>query len=114
MRRASPLAATLALVAACASTDDLAAAHQQTAQAQIQQIRSALDVYYVSHFAYPTEAQGLAVLVAERQLPSLPTDPWGRAYAYRLAAGAPEVWSFGRDGTPGGTGADADVTSPTR
>jgi general secretion pathway protein G len=37
-------------------------------------------------------------------------DPWGRRYEYELTSdGTPRVFSLGRDGRPGGTGADADV-----
>ena len=42
------------------------------------------------------------------------TDPWGREYGYELAVeGAPRVWSFGRDGVPGGDD-DVALTEPPR
>lgn len=37
-------------------------------------------------------------------------DPWGRRYEYEIDAdGQPRVRTLGRDGQPGGSGADADV-----
>ncbi len=44
--------------------------------------------------------------------PELPRDPWGRAYYYRPPSterNVPDVYSLGRDGLPGGSGADEDV-----
>ncbi len=40
-----------------------------------------------------------------------PSDPWGRAYNYQPPGEGRElrVWSLGRDGLPGGEGADRDV-----
>ena len=42
---------------------------------------------------------------------SLPSDPWGRAYVYRTPGQKSEfeLFSYGRDGKPGGTGEDADI-----
>ena len=42
----------------------------------------------------------------------LPRDPWGREYRYEPRAAdarEPRVYTLGKDGAPGGTGADADV-----
>jgi general secretion pathway protein G len=38
-------------------------------------------------------------------------DPWGRPYLYGLVSGKPCAVCLGRDGVPGGTGADADLMS---
>ena len=40
-------------------------------------------------------------------------DPWGRPYQYLNPGlkGEIDVWSFGADGQPGGTGHDADIGS---
>ena len=42
---------------------------------------------------------------------SVPLDPWGRAYVYRVpgAKGEFDLFSLGKDGKPGGTGQDADI-----
>ena len=46
-------------------------------------------------------------------LEKLPKDPWGRPYQYLNPGlkGEVDVMSYGADGQPGGTGADADVGS---
>jgi len=44
----------------------------------------------------------------------LPRDPWGHAYHYEpppIGQSWPDVYSLGRDGLPGGKGADEDVHS---
>lgn len=43
---------------------------------------------------------------------TVPRDRWGREFRYappESAYGYPHVWSWGRDGTPGGHGEDADA-----
>ena len=52
---------------------------------------------------------------------TVPLDPWGRKYLYEAPGTAgeyPRVFSYGKDGRPGGEGADADIAtssaSPTR
>ena len=45
---------------------------------------------------------------------AVPMDPWGRPYQYLVPArdgSAFEILSYGRDGRPGGTGEDAEVSS---
>jgi general secretion pathway protein G len=40
-------------------------------------------------------------------------DPWGRPYQYRVPGrnGSFEIFTLGRDNTPGGSGEDQDVTN---
>lgn len=94
------------------------------ARAQIDSFAKALDQYRIDVGRYPTTEQGLMAL--SRQPggepkwagPYLakepPLDPWGRPYEYR-ATSAPgkdfEIMSRGKDGAPGGTGVDADLTN---
>jgi general secretion pathway protein G len=43
----------------------------------------------------------------------LPVDPWGQPYQY-LAPGVHgdfDIFTYGADGSPGGSGADADIGS---
>jgi hypothetical protein len=40
-----------------------------------------------------------------------PVDGWGRALQYRVTGESYELFSYGRDGQPGGTGLDADLYS---
>ena len=56
-------------------------------------------------------------LIREPAVPLLakavPVDPWGNPYQYRQPGehGEYDLWSFGNDGQPGGTGEAADVTN---
>ena len=98
------------------------------ARAQLELFALALDQYRLDNDYYPSTAQGLGAL---RERPAgdpearnwrgpylrkaLPLDPWGRAYVF-VSPGTvnPENYdllSYGRDGQPGGSGEDADVTS---
>jgi len=99
-------------------------AQLQRVRADLQTVSSALNLYKLDNFSYPSTQQGLAALV---QKPSgqpearnwktggyverLPKDPWGREYQYQQPGqhGVFDVFSFGRDGQPGGEGADADL-----
>jgi general secretion pathway protein G len=98
------------------------------AQSDIRAVQTALDLYRLDNFKYPTTEQGLQALVkqpndpsitnyrAEGYLPAMPKDPWNNPYQYASpgADGKPyEVLTFGRDGKPGGDGYDADISSTT-
>ena len=86
---------------------------------------SALDLYKMDNFRYPTTDQGLDALVKKPNDPNLKNwrpdgyvkqlqkDPWGHDYVYVAPGtnGAPyDLYSLGADGQPGGTGADADIS----
>ncbi|HUX73906.1 MAG TPA: type II secretion system major pseudopilin GspG [Steroidobacteraceae bacterium] len=96
------------------------------AASDIRGIETALDMYRLDNFKYPTTEQGLEALVKQPPDPTLtnyrtggylrtlPKDPWGNPYLY--ASPGPdgqdyEITSYGRDGKPGGEGYDADITS---
>src|SRR5690348_9643075 len=93
----------------------------QVARAQIDSLEKALDQYRLDVRHYPSAEQGLDALVARPQgengwsgpylKKAVPLDPWGRAYVYRVpgSKGEFDLYSFGKDGQPGGTGEDADV-----
>jgi general secretion pathway protein G len=93
----------------------------QVAKAQIDAIEKALDQYRLDTRHLPTTEEGLAVLVAKpASAPqwngpylkkAAPSDPWGRPYVYRVPGqkGEFDLFSYGRDGKPGGTGEDADI-----
>jgi general secretion pathway protein G len=93
-------------------------------QAQINAFEKALDTYRLDVGRYPTTEQGLVVLVARPQnepkwngpylQKAIPLDPWGKPYQYKSPGEQGrefELWSFGKDGQPGGTGEAADITS---
>jgi general secretion pathway protein G len=93
----------------------------QVARAQIESLEKALDQYRLDMRRYPSAEEGLAALVAKPQAAdtwqgpylkkAVPTDPWGRAYVYRMPGdkGEFQLLSYGRDGKPGGNGEDADI-----
>ncbi|MGQ0750123.1 MAG: type II secretion system major pseudopilin GspG [Betaproteobacteria bacterium] len=93
----------------------------QVARAQIDAIEKALEQYRLDTRRLPTTEQGLTVLVSRPASepnwngPYLkkvaPSDPWGRPYVYRVPGQKAEfdLFSYGRDGKPGGGGEDADI-----
>jgi general secretion pathway protein G len=98
------------------------------AQADIRAIGTALDLYRLDNFKYPTTEQGLMALVKQPNDPSItnypshgylqtiPKDPWNQPYLY-ASPGADgrdyDVLTYGRDGKPGGNGPDADISNTT-
>jgi len=98
-------------------------AEVKAARAQIDGLEKALDAYRLDVGRYPTTEQGLNALVvqpggvAKWQGPylkkALPPDPWGKPYVYKSpgAHGEFDLSSYGRDGAPGGSGEDADITN---
>lgn len=95
----------------------------KVAQAQIASLEKALAQYRLDTGRFPTSEEGLVALMtrpanaARWEGPYLakavPLDPWGRPYAYRSPGERSDIdlYSFGKDGTPGGTGDNADVTN---
>ena len=96
------------------------------AKSDIAAITAALKLYRLDNQRYPTAEQGLNALVGRPTLPPeppnwkpngylerLPKDPWGNPYQYLNPGlhGEIDVFSFGADGQPGGTGAAADIGS---
>lgn len=91
------------------------------AQADIAQIKSGLDRYYLDAGSYPTTDQGLPALVAAPTggniphdwqgpyLEKIPPDPWGNAYYYQSDGSNYVLKSFGADGVEGGEGKNADI-----
>ena len=84
----------------------------------------AFKLYRLDIGRYPTTEQGVKALVekptsepvpqnwkAGGYLDSIPKDPWGNPYQYANPGTRSEidVYSFGADGKPGGTGNDADI-----
>lgn len=95
------------------------------AKIQIKSLSSALDLYHLDNSSYPTTEQGLEALL---QVPTvgvlpkkwkgpylraktLPVDPWQNNYVYRSDGGNFEIISYGSDGSEGGEGINADITS---
>jgi len=93
------------------------------ARAQIDALEKALDQYRLDTGHYPSTEQGLTALMQRPQnepkwngpylRKSVPLDPWGRAYQYRAPGekGDFDLLSLGKDGAPGGSGEDADLSN---
>lgn len=93
----------------------------KTAKAQIVALEKALDQYRIDTGHYPNTEQGLAALNTKPAdephwdgpylKKTVPNDPWGKPYQYKMPGEHSEVdiFSFGRDGTSGGSGEDADI-----
>lgn len=94
------------------------------ARQDIRAIESALQLYRLDNYRYPTTEQGLEALVRKPSVPPeppnwkpggyldrVPVDPWGRPYRYLHPGehGEFDVFTYGADGRPGGEGADADI-----
>lgn len=102
------------------------AARITKARTDIRAIESALNLYRLDNFVYPSTDQGLEALVAKPTglpearnwksggyLDRVPLDPWGTPYQY-LAPGEHgdfDVYSFGADGQAEGEGVNADIGS---
>jgi general secretion pathway protein G len=94
-----------------------------TAKAQIEAYAKAVDNFRLDMGRFPTTEEGLAALMirpADSDKWSGPylrkdviPDPWGHPYVYRAPGTKSEfeILSYGRDGQPGGTGLDADISS---
>jgi general secretion pathway protein G len=101
-------------------------ARATAARADIAAIMNALKLYRLDNGTYPSADQGLSALVKKPErgdiprnwkaggyLEKLPKDPWDTEYQYLNPGirGEIDVFSFGRDGRPGGEGVDADIGS---
>ena len=95
----------------------------KVARAQVDALDKALDQFRLDVGRYPTSEEGLPALVVQPGTETgwagpylkkgVPLDPWGRPYVYVSPGqhGDFDLLSYGKDGRPGGTGEDADVTN---
>lgn len=106
----------IAVLAAVVAPDFFANAEKaQAAKAKsdLRSVKSALDIYRMDNFQYPTTAEGLEALVSKPasagdgykpSLDKIPKDPWGREYKYRNPSTKSnkgiDVYSTGKDGQP--------------
>jgi len=104
-------------------TDD---ARILAAKQDIATLMQALKLYLLDNQRYPTTEQGLQALIARPSngpqpanwktggyIDRLNKDPWGNPYQYASPGTRSEVdiFSYGADGQPGGSGNDADIGS---
>ncbi|MBI4230182.1 MAG: type II secretion system major pseudopilin GspG [Planctomycetes bacterium] len=99
----------------------IAGSKRTTTLGRIQQLSTTIERYAMDHQGrYPTTAQGLQHLTTEKVPGSSETylstedlkDSWGNPYAYQIPGkqGNFDVIAYGRDGRPGGTDEDEDLT----
>jgi len=94
------------------------------AKSDILSLESALDLYKLDNFTYPTTDQGLEALISVPSSDPIPTnwqkggyikklqkDPWQRDYLYLSPGehGELDIYSLGADGVEGGEDANADI-----
>jgi general secretion pathway protein G len=114
--------ALLGSIAAPRVTKYLSKAKSDTAALQVNALSAAVESFYLDTGRYPTNEEGLGVLVTApvskeewdgpyiQKKDSL-TDPWKRPFRYKVPGKASEfdVFTLGADGVEGGQGDDRDL-----
>ena len=98
-------------------------AKRTKAQADISELKTGLDRFYLDNGFYPTTDQGLTALVTAptsgRAVPNyesggyiekLPTDPWGNQYIYQSDGNSYTLKSYGPDGVESSDDIDGSQT----
>lgn len=99
-------------------------AKTETAAIQLENVSSALELYFLETGQYPTTSIGLTALIEQTSGvenwdgPYLKKengilDPWGRVFHYKYPGdhGEFDLYSLGADNSEGGTGDDRDIQS---
>ena len=102
----------------------LSDARTRSAKLQIDSLGAALDLFYLDAGRYPTQSEGLSVLIKRPpggegwngpylKQSEVPLDPWGNAYVYKVPGQeAPfQIISYGSDGREGGAEDASDIIS---
>lgn len=101
-------------------------ARVQKVKADFKNIETALKLYKLDNFNYPTTEQGLGALVEKPTMDPIPRnwkqggylektpeDPWGHPYKYlsppEFGHGDYDIYSLGADGVTGGEDQNADL-----
>jgi general secretion pathway protein G len=85
---------------------------QQDAQAQIEMLGQALDLYRLENHKYPTTEEGLEEIKSYLKK-NVPKDPWKNEYVYTSPGehGDYDLISYGADKTEGGEENNMDIVS---
>ena len=118
--------AIIALIAGLAAPrlmDSFGRAKSRTAGIQMENLKGAVQLFYLDVGRYPAESEGLEALMASPnglqnwQGPYVDgqgslNDPWENRYLYRSPSGDKpfEITTYGRDGRAGGTREDSDIS----
>ncbi|MEJ2453198.1 MAG: type II secretion system major pseudopilin GspG [Candidatus Thiodiazotropha sp.] len=102
----------------------LGGAKSDTAQLQISELGSGLDLYHLEVGRYPSSSEGLQALVEAPpsvdnwhgpylKKSKVPKDPWGNDYVYQYPGdhGPYDLYSYGADNAEGGEGDNKDIVS---
>jgi general secretion pathway protein G len=102
----------------------LGGAKSDTAQLQISELGSGLDLFHLEVGRYPSGSEGLEALVENPpsvenwhgpylKKRKVPKDPWGNDYHYVFPGehGPYDLYSYGADNTEGGDGDNKDIVS---
>jgi general secretion pathway protein G len=99
------------------------------AKAQLEGLSKAMDTFRIDVGRYPAVEEGLRALMVKPDNAAawngpylkkdVPLDPWGHPYVYKIGGVASpsgvitdyQIISLGKDGQPGGSGEDADLTN---
>lgn len=94
------------------------------AKQDIKTLESALEMYRLNNFTYPSTEQGLEALISRPSgtpaannwrpggyIKQLPKDPWGQDYQFLSpgSRGEYDLWTYGADGQSGGEAEAADI-----
>jgi general secretion pathway protein G len=115
----------LASIAVPTVLDRVEESRVQKAKADFKALQTALKLYRIDNFVYPTGEQGLQALVTKPTLAPVPRnwkssgyvdqlqmDPWGRPYLYMSPGEGHDydIYTLGADGVSGGDGPNADLS----
>lgn len=114
----------LASIVAPNVMDALSGSKLQRVQADFANIETALKMYKLDNFSYPSSEQGIEALVTEpasapkpknwrNYMDELPLDPWGNPYLFLSPGEAHpyDIYTLGGDGVRGGVDEAADITN---
>ena len=100
--------------------DKFFTAQTTKAVAEIRILMDAIDSYTINNNGRAPTSLDQLVEADEKghtylRQSSVPKDPWGNEYVYEPPRGGQKlrILSYGKDGTPGGEGDDADIDSST-
>lgn len=87
-------------------------ARQKDAQAQIELLGQALDIYRLENHKFPTTSEGLDAIKSYLKK-DVPKDPFGNDYIYRSPGihGDYDLLSYGADNSEGGEGNNQDIVN---
>lgn len=115
----------LASIAVPTVLDRVEESRVQKAKADFKALQTALKLYRIDNFVYPSGEQGLQALVTKPTLAPVPRnwkssgyidqlqmDPWGRPYAYMSPGEGHDydIYTLGADGVSGGDGPNTDLS----